>query len=60
MSEQWNVFGQRKDVDIVELIDIGLALQGLPPQYHEWVLIREDRKAYQVGPRNTTQLWQRD
>lgn len=49
-EEQWHVFGQRASVSFDELADIGLALMGLPPKHHEWVRIREDRKAYQVGP----------
>jgi len=49
----WRVFGNRTDVEFDELVDIGRALMGLPPQHYEWVQIREDRNAYRVGPKNS-------
>ena len=47
---EWNEFGNKQDCSMTEMIDVGRALMGMAPQFHEWVKIREDRKAYQLGP----------
>lgn len=54
-DEQWHVFGQRSEVSYKELTDVGRALFGLPPVYHEWVQISPDRTGYRVGPKISPQ-----
>lgn len=49
MSE-WQVFGEQASVSYEVLVDVGYALRGMSPRYHEWVKFNEDRTAYQVGP----------
>lgn len=49
--DEWHVFGQQDSVEWDVLSDVGLVLLGWSPKHHEWIKIRGDRNAYQVGPR---------
>jgi hypothetical protein len=45
----WKTFGQTLST-FREGVDVGRALMGLHPEYHEWVVIRKDRTQYMLGP----------